>query len=312
MHIELFLEEPSTEAFLGGILERLLPSGTTWNPIVFQGKADLLKNLESRLKGYKRWIPEDRRIVVLIDEDRQDCQELKRRMNSVATMAGFTTKTAANGGGFVVLNRIAVEELEAWFFGDPAALARAFPGVSPHLASKAAFRHPDAIPGGTWEALERILQRAGYYDAGLPKIEVARKMARHMGETARRASRCLPKDWRRSQSESSATQSVDAGVGLRPDGLTRCPSSPSWDVRGHQHLEQAPVIWHAQVQQFVHDHVVLERRLGVDEIQRQRDRAFGGAGPPLALHRLNANDTRIHTELDRPLDRAPLQRIDWI
>lgn len=180
MHIELVLEEPSAEAFLDGFLSRLLPPGTTWNPIVFQGKADLLKNLERRLKGYKRWIPEDWRIVVLIDEDRQDCQELKKRMNAAATMAGFTTKTAANGGGFVVLNRIAVEELEAWFFGDPAALAKAFPRVSPHLGSKAAFRHPDAISGGTWEALERVLQRAGYYGAGLPKIEVARAMAEHM------------------------------------------------------------------------------------------------------------------------------------
>ncbi len=187
MHIELVLEEPSAEAFLDGFLSRLLPAGTTGNPIVFQGKADLLKNLERRLKGYKRWIPEDWRIVVLIDEDRQDCRKLKARMNAAANMAGFTTKTSAKGGGFVVLNRIAIEELEAWFFGDPAALAIAYPGVSPHLGSNAAFRHSDAISGGTWEALERVLQRAGYYGAGLAKIEVAREMAKHM-EPARNSS----------------------------------------------------------------------------------------------------------------------------
>ena len=38
MHIELLLEEPSAEAFLQGLMPRLVPSGTTWSPIVFQGK----------------------------------------------------------------------------------------------------------------------------------------------------------------------------------------------------------------------------------------------------------------------------------
>ena len=180
MHIELFLEEPSAEAFLQGLLPKLVPAGTTWNPIVFQGKTDLLGNLERRLKGYKSWIPDDCKILVLIDEDRANCRKLKARMEAAAASAGFFTKTAAVGGKFTVLNRIAVEELEAWFFGDSIALAAAFPGVSPTLGAKAAYRNPDAITGGTWEALERVLQRAGYYGGGLPKIEVAREMALHM------------------------------------------------------------------------------------------------------------------------------------
>lgn len=180
MHIELLLEEPSAEAFLQGLMPRLVPSGTTWSPIVFQGKGDLLGKLERRLKGYKSWIPDDWRIVVLIDEDRACCRELKGRMEKAAAAAGFLTKTAAAGGNFALLNRIAVEELEAWLFGDAAALAAAFPGVSPTLGAKARYRNPDAIDGGTWEALERVLQRAGYYGGGLPKIEVAREVAGHM------------------------------------------------------------------------------------------------------------------------------------
>lgn len=180
MHLELLLEEPSSEAFLQGALSKLLPEGTTWNPIVFQGKSDLLKNLESRLKAYRKWLPADWRIVVLIDEDRADCLDLKARMEAAAKAAGMRTKTAANGSKFAVLNRIAVEELEAWFFGDPAALVEAYPGVSPTLGAKAAYRSPDAIAGGTWEALERVLQRAGYYGGGLPKIEVAREMAKYV------------------------------------------------------------------------------------------------------------------------------------
>ena len=180
MHIELFLEEPSAEAFLQGLLPRLMPVGTTWNLIVFQGKTDLLGNLERRLKGYQSWMPRDWKIVVLIDKDRTNCRALKMRMEVAATAAGLITKSAATGGRFVVLNRIAVEELEAWFFGDPTALAAAFPGVSPNLGATAAYRNPDAIAGGTWEALERVLQRAGYYGGGLPKIEVAREMSAHM------------------------------------------------------------------------------------------------------------------------------------
>jgi len=180
MHIELFLEEPSAEAFLSGFLHQILPAGTTWNPIVFQGKSDLLANLERRLKGYKSWMPKDWKIVVLIDEDRADCLSLKEQMETAAADAGLITKSAANGGAFTVLNRIVVEELEAWFFGDIEALATAYPGVSPNLGAKAHYRNSDTIGGGTWEALERVLQRAGYFGGGLSKIEVARKMAQHM------------------------------------------------------------------------------------------------------------------------------------
>jgi hypothetical protein len=180
MHIELFLEEPSAEAFLAGFLHHLLPPDTTWNPIVFQGKSDLLANLERRLKGYKSWMPQDWKIVVLIDEDRDDCLSLKKQMDAAAENAGLITKSAAKGGAFTVVNRIAVEELEAWFFGDIKALVTAYPGVSPNLGATANYRNPDAVGGGTWEALERVLQRAGYFGGGLPKIEVAREMARHM------------------------------------------------------------------------------------------------------------------------------------
>jgi hypothetical protein len=180
MHIELLLEEPSAEAFLQGFLHHLLPVGTTWTLIVFQGKSDLLKNLAQRLKGYRNWMPQDWKIVVLVDEDRTDCMRLKEQMENAANAAGFITKTKSQGKPFTVLNRIVVEELEAWYFGDLAALATAYPGVSKNLSTKAAFRNPDAIGGGTWETLERVLRRAGHCGGGFSKIEVARKMALHM------------------------------------------------------------------------------------------------------------------------------------
>lgn len=187
MHVEFLLEEPSAEAFLQGIAQKLLPAGTSFNFIVFQGKTDLLKNLEPRLKAYKKWIPEDYRLVVLVDEDRQDCMALKAELESAAANAGLATKSNPAGGAFFVLNRIAVEELESWFFGDASALAAAYPGVPPTLASKAPYRDPDAIAGGTWEALERVLQKAGHFKGGLSKIAVAREMGGRMDPAVNRS-----------------------------------------------------------------------------------------------------------------------------
>lgn len=180
MHVEFLLEEPSAEAFLQGIVAKLLPAGATYNFIVFQGKTDLLANLVPRLRAYRKWIPSDYRLVVLVDEDREDCLALKAKLEHSAAAAGLATKSNPDAGEFFVLNRIAVEELEAWFFGDVAALVSAFPGVPISLASKAPYRDPDAIAGGTWEALERVLQKAGHYQAGISKIAVAREMARYM------------------------------------------------------------------------------------------------------------------------------------
>ena len=89
--------------------------------------------------------------------------------------------------GYQVVNRIVIEELEAWFFGDWQAVQAAYPRVAGTIPRKAAFRDPDAIAGGTWEAIERILKRAGYFKGGLRKLELAREVAQHM-EPARNSS----------------------------------------------------------------------------------------------------------------------------
>lgn len=188
MNIEFLLEEPSAEAFLEGFLPKILPEGTTWTLIKFQGKMDLLANLEKRLKGYAAWLPEDWRIVVLVDEDREDCLKLKSKLETAAKAAGLPTKSSPKKGAFIVLSRIVVEELEAWFLGDVEGLRVAYPGVPASLGNRENFRDPDGVAGGTWEALERVLQKAGHFTGGLSKIELARTMAQHM-EPSRNRSR---------------------------------------------------------------------------------------------------------------------------
>lgn len=178
MHIEFLVEEESAEAFLNGFLPRALGEDVSFRVHVFQGKPDLLDKLPARLRGYRGWLPPDWRLVVLADEDRQDCTQLKAKLEQAAVEAGFVTKTSARSAGrFTVLNRIAIEEIEAWYFGDVPALSEAFPGVPPSLDRKEKYRDPDAIRGGTWETLERVLRRAGYYAGGLAKSDLARRVA---------------------------------------------------------------------------------------------------------------------------------------
>lgn len=69
MHIEFLLEEPSAEAALELILPKILSDDVSFNFHVFEGKHDLLRKLPTRLKGYRRWLPKNWRIMVLIDED---------------------------------------------------------------------------------------------------------------------------------------------------------------------------------------------------------------------------------------------------
>jgi hypothetical protein len=188
MHLELLVEEPSAEAALRELFPKILGVEVSFRTIVHEGKPDLLKKLPNRLRGYRSWIPADWRIVVLLDKDREDCRTLKAQLEQMAAEAGFTTKSRARKGRrFQVLNRLAVEEIEAWFFGDVGAMIKAFPRVPRNLAQKAGYRDPDAISGGTWEALERVLQRAGHFPGGLPKIETARKIARFMDPDVNRS-----------------------------------------------------------------------------------------------------------------------------
>lgn len=179
MRVEVLVEEPSAEGALRILLPRIL--GTVPFDIrVFQGKADLLKKLPQRLAGYASWIQDaDTRIVVLVDRDRDDCRVLKARLEEMVAKSGLTTRATAGRDRAQVLLRIAVEELEAWLLGDPLALRAAFPRLPESLGSRAAYRDPDAI-NGTWEALERLINRYGYQTGGLLKVRTAAEVARHM------------------------------------------------------------------------------------------------------------------------------------
>ncbi len=178
-HIEVLVEEPSMEVALRELLPRML-GGVTFEVYAHQCKADLLTRLPSRLHGYSKWLPPNWRVVIVVDRDQADCQVLKAELESMAQQAGLPTRSSRSSGRYLVVNRIAIEELEAWYFGDWQAVHKAYPRVTENVASKAPYRDPDAIGGGTWETFERILKHAGYFSTGLRKIEAARQIAPYM------------------------------------------------------------------------------------------------------------------------------------
>jgi len=166
------------EAALRVLLRRVL-GDLSFEVYPHQCKDDLLKRLPDRLRGYSSWLPKDYRIVVVVDRDDDDCRTLKQRLEQMANAAGLRSRSSAGGQPYQVVNRLAIEELEAWYFGDWDAVRTAYPKVPDTIPNQAKYRDPDAIAGGTWETFERVLKRAGYYQTGLRKIEAARAIAEH-------------------------------------------------------------------------------------------------------------------------------------
>lgn len=177
--VEFIVEEPSMEALLRCILPRLL-GDIPFAIFPFQSKHDLLNELPKRLRGYREWLPPGYRVVVLVDRDDDDCRVLKQQLEDAAAGAGLFTRSRPDGVRFSVINRVVVEELEAWYFGDWDAVCAAYPRVTKTAIHKRGMRNPDAIEGGTWETFQRMLQQAGYFRNGLRKIEAARTIGAHM------------------------------------------------------------------------------------------------------------------------------------
>lgn len=178
-HLEVIVEEPSMEAALRVLLPRLLGE-VSFQIYPHQCKDELLQRLPQRLRGYAPWLPPGWRIVVVVDRDDDDCVVLKKQLDQMAEQVGLCTSSNGSGRPWQIVNRIAIEELEAWYFGDWQAVRRAYPRAPESIPRQDKFRDPDAIRGGTWEAFERVMQSAGYFRGGLRKIEAARQIGPYL------------------------------------------------------------------------------------------------------------------------------------
>ena len=169
-------------AFLKAILPRMLPSGCHFKVHFHRGKRHLMHKLGERLRDYAAWLKKEKscRIVIIVDQDKDDCKELKRKLEDICEQAGLRSKRATGSLDWQVVTRIAVEELEAWYFGDWQAVRAAYPKVSANIPERRGYRDPDAIKGGTWEAFRQVMRNKGYFKGRLHKVEAARQIGKHI------------------------------------------------------------------------------------------------------------------------------------
>ena len=185
-YIAILLEEPSAQMVIDRLYPKILQATEVEVKFLQLGIKPLnLQNrrreLEKRLRIYQDMIQNGLRVgvMILIDKDRDKCEKLKQDLETIARRIGLPTKTNPRGDRFHVVNRIAIEELEAWYLGDPDALKKAYPKLSKEILKRHA-RNPDAIEEKTKETLHKLLQNAGYYQDKLEQIDIAEKMAQHM------------------------------------------------------------------------------------------------------------------------------------
>nr|VFK59599.1 MAG: protein of unknown function (DUF4276) [Candidatus Kentron sp. TUN] len=144
-----FLEEPSAREMLKGVLPRLLSSDVVPRYVVFEGKQDLHKRLEKKLKG---WINTNARFIVLRDQDKGDCVETKNRLFGICQKAGKNKNET--------LIRIACHELESWYLGDLDAVEKGLgiKGITKNQDTKK-YRSPDRLTNPSQE-LKRLTKQA--------------------------------------------------------------------------------------------------------------------------------------------------------
>jgi len=193
MHIEFLVEDSSGKKFLELIIPKILDETVSWRvhgykgigriPSNLKGKADpakriILDQLPRLLAGYGK-TPHVDAVVVVVDADVRNCVDF---LTELKVMAG-SIKTPRH-----VLFRLAIEEMEAWYFGDSAATLAAYPNTNRAILKSYV---QDSVCG-TWETLadatypggaERI-NAQGWPAAGVLKHEWAEKITPHMDPEA--------------------------------------------------------------------------------------------------------------------------------
>jgi hypothetical protein len=171
-HYEILTEEQSAEEFLERLVPRLGVDESRFDVYSFRGKEDLKTKLEDRLQGYGSFLAGPQGvdysyvIVILIDQDDDDCLELKEELASEVSRIGLDDQ---------VKIRIAVKELESWYLGDPEALRSEFQRLPSSFENRSKFRNPEAMNQKPSEALDQLLRDNGY-KSGLQKVTTAQKM----------------------------------------------------------------------------------------------------------------------------------------
>ncbi|MBE7734368.1 DUF4276 family protein [Devosia faecipullorum] len=188
MHIEILVEDASGENLLKSLLPKILGDHGyphTWRLHAYKGigripqklnavgdptKRILLDQLPKILRGYGK-TPGIDAVVVVLDSDRRNCVDFLNELKALAEGC----KPAPN-----TLFRIAIEEIEAWYFGDREAVQTAYPGAKVNILDNYI---QDSVCN-TWEMLadaiypggSAAIKKAGWPLPGQVKCEWAEKI----------------------------------------------------------------------------------------------------------------------------------------
>ncbi len=189
MHIEILVEDSSGATLLEVLLPQLLGvqgDSNTWRVHAYKGigkipqgigkkvdpaKRILLDQLPKLLRGYGK-TPGIDAVVVVLDTDKRDCVAFLAELKAV-----LDDKTVVPDTMF----RLAIEEVEAWYFGDREALLAAYPRVRQDVMRSYV---QDSVCD-TWELLadavypggSSAIKKAGWPLPGQVKHEWAKKIA---------------------------------------------------------------------------------------------------------------------------------------
>ncbi|MBK6680888.1 MAG: DUF4276 family protein [Ignavibacteriales bacterium] len=163
--IEILVEEPSIKNVLNTLLPSLLTPDYKLDENCFvrvhSGKTDLLKSIPRKLKAYSK-MPDEYKVLILVDKDFEDCKELKQKIESSIPADVVCDKVI----------RIVSRELEGWFVGDLVAVEKAYPSTkATKYKNKSTFRDPDEAHAV--QELKKIIP-------GFSKGEVSQKISLHM------------------------------------------------------------------------------------------------------------------------------------
>lgn len=165
MHLEFLIEDSSGEKLLQALLPKLLGdqgAPHSWRVHGYKGigrvpmglkatgdpsKRILLDQLHRLLRGYGK-TPGIDAVVVILDSDRRNCRTFLAELQALRDECNPAPNT---------LFRIAIEEMEAWYFGDRIALLQAYPRAKKEVLDR--YRQDSVC--GTWEMLADALHPGG-------------------------------------------------------------------------------------------------------------------------------------------------------
>ncbi len=218
MHLEILVEGQTENIVLSNLLKKIVGQygrPHTWkihphrgigkipeNPGKPPNKNDhtLLHNLASKLRAYANTMGHDDAVIVLVDlDDRPDCKAFKAELVDLLSYCQHNLAQSMPNTIF----RIAIEELEAWFFGDATALLAAYPNAKKNVMNS----YEQDSQCGTWEKLADTI-----YPGGLKSLHSTGKRSQKVLKTKQEWARNIAPHMNIDYNQSPSFQQFRDGV----------------------------------------------------------------------------------------------------